>query len=110
MFQIARACSAGYLQGGKLNSKIISLQWPYREGIADNTRHPLLKADALTSACLWAGVISTQQPLTGGANLFAPSSPADKAIDAEQGLPVTSFFSTEGPGCPRCCFALNMRV
>src|ERR1700730_419797 len=41
---------------------------------------------------LWPGVAVAQQPLTGGANLFAPSLRAGDEIDAERTLPITSFY------------------
>jgi len=45
-----------------------------------------------TTVGFWAGVARAQQPLAGGANLFAPSFKAGKEIDAERTLPITSFY------------------
>jgi alpha-beta hydrolase superfamily lysophospholipase len=45
-----------------------------------------------TTVGFWAGVARAQQPLAGGANLFAPSFKAGKKIDAERTLPITSFY------------------
>ena len=42
------------------------------------------------------GVGLAQQPVASGANLFAPSSLAGKAIDAERALPITPFYETAG--------------
>src|ERR1700719_834568 len=46
-----------------------------------------------TTVGFLAGVARAQQPLAGGANLFAPSFKAGKEIDAERRLPFTSFYA-----------------
>ena len=60
----------------------------------------LRKTSVLIAIGLCAAGTCAQQPLAGGANLFAPSSLAGKKIDAERTIPVTSFYGTEGVSTP----------
>jgi hypothetical protein len=56
----------------------------------------LRQASLLLTTALCAGTAPAQQSLAGSTNLFAPSSQAGKAIDAERALPLTSFYSNDG--------------
>src|SRR6202047_4113330 len=50
----------------------------------------------LALLALWTPMGLPQQTLAGGADLFAPSSTAGKAADAQRNLPITAFYGTEG--------------
>jgi pimeloyl-ACP methyl ester carboxylesterase len=50
------------------------------------------KASALTAIVFWTATTFAQQPIAGGANLFAPSLQVGKEIDAERALLVTPFY------------------
>jgi pimeloyl-ACP methyl ester carboxylesterase len=55
---------------------------------------------ALIAMGLWAAGMLAQQPLAGGADLFAPSSIAGKKLDAGRALPITSFYATDELNTP----------
>src|SRR5208283_4051438 len=55
--------------------------------------HMLLREiSGFLAIALHTGAALAQQPTTFGANLFAPSLPVGREIDAERGLPITPFY------------------
>jgi pimeloyl-ACP methyl ester carboxylesterase len=75
-----------------------------RKTLANGVGFLLRITSLLISLCFWVGAALAQQPLAGGADLFAASYRAGKDVDAGRALPITRFYENgeltipAGPG------------